>query len=79
VSRARRPWTRLLAWLREPPPPVTADVLHPRPVPFPVRDRCDDDDWDANRTRLNIPIARPYAGALDEARLRVPRPGRGPW
>lgn len=59
--RPQRPWTRLLAFLRERPPPVTADVLRPRPVPFPVPDR-DDDGWDANRTRLNIPIARPYAG-----------------
>ncbi len=56
----QRPWTRFLAWLRERPPPVTADMLHPRPVPFHVRDRSDD-GWDEHRTQLNIPRARPYA------------------
>lgn len=49
-----------MAYLRERPEPVTAGVLKPRPVPFPVPDR-DDDGWDDNRTRLSIPIARPYA------------------
>lgn len=58
--RPERAWALALAFLRERPEPVTADVLKPRPVPFPVPDR-DDDGWDRNRTRLNIPIARPYA------------------
>ncbi len=72
--KPERPWTRLLAWLRERPPPVTADVLRPRPVQFPVRGSAGYDD----KTHLDIPLARPYAGALDEARLRVPRPRGGP-
>jgi hypothetical protein len=70
----QRPWTRLLAWLRERPPPVPVDVLRQHPVPFPLREQAVDD----HRTRLDIPRARPYAGDLDEARLRVPRPGGGP-
>jgi hypothetical protein len=59
--KPERPWALALAYLRERPEPVTADVLKPRPVRYPVPDR-DDDGWDDNRTRLNIPIARPYAG-----------------
>ena len=59
--KPERPWALALAYLRKRPEPVTAEVLKPRPVPFPVPDR-DDDDWETNRTRLNIPIARPYAG-----------------
>ena len=67
--RPERAWTLALAFLRERPPPIQADVLRPRPVPFPVRDSAGYDD----KTHLDIPLARPYAGAVDEARLRVPR------
>ena len=74
--RARRPWTRLLAFLRERPAPVQADVLWQRPVRYPVPARRDD-GWDENRTQLNIPIARPYAGGTREACLRAPRPKGG--
>jgi hypothetical protein len=70
----QRPWTRLAAWFREPPPPVQVDVLRQHPVPFPVRDTAGYDD----KTHLDIPLARPYAGDLDEARLRAPRQRGGP-
>ena len=56
-----RLWTQLLAWFRRQPAPVVADVLRQHPVPYPVAARGDD-GWDENRTQLNIPIARPYAG-----------------
>ena len=75
--KPERAWMLALAFLRERPPPVKVDVLQQHPVPFRVRDKGDD-GWDENRTQLNIPRWRPYAGALDEARLRVPRPRRRP-
>ena len=62
--RPQRPWTRLLAWFRQHPEPVQAEVLMPRPVPFPVPDLGDYED--DGRTRLDISRARPYAA--------VPRP-----
>jgi len=72
--RPARPWTRLLAWIRQPPAPVQADVLRPRPVPFPVRERPVRED----RTLLDIPRARPFTAG--QAGPRVPRQREGgPW
>jgi hypothetical protein len=51
------PWTQFLAWMRRPAPPVTAGVLHPRPVPLPDPGTADGYE---ERTRLDIRIARPY-------------------
>jgi hypothetical protein len=65
--RLRRPWARLLAWIRRPPAPITADVLKPRPVPYPVRDRAVRED----RTLLDIPRARPFTAG--QVGPRVPR------
>jgi hypothetical protein len=62
--RPERPWALALAFLRERPPPVTADVLWQRPVRLPVRDPAEDDD---DRTLLGIRVA-PY----------VPRQRGGP-
>jgi hypothetical protein len=54
-------WSLALAFLRERPPPVAADVLHPHPVRFPVPAWCEDEEWDDDdRTRLGLRIA-PYA------------------
>jgi hypothetical protein len=65
--RPERAWTLALAFLRERPPPVTPDVLHQHPVPFPVRDRPVRED----RTLLDIPRARPFTAG--QAGPRVPR------
>ncbi len=62
--KPERPWALALAFLRERPAPVTADVLRPRPVPFPVPDPAEAEE----RTRLDIRIARPYAGTDGDAR-----------
>lgn len=72
-----RAWTLALAYIRDRPPPVTADVLRPRPVPYPVPGWAEDDD---DRTLLGLRVA-PYVGAVDETRLRAPRPRRrgSPW
>lgn len=55
--RPERPWALALAFLRQRPPPVTASVLRPRPVPFPVPDCGEDDDW----TQFGLRVA-PYVG-----------------
>jgi hypothetical protein len=59
--KPERWWRRAWYWPGTPPPrrtaaPVTAGVLRPRPVPYPVPDRTADDD----RTRLDVPLARPF-------------------
>lgn len=42
--KPERPWALALAFLRERPAPVTADVLRPRPVRLPVPDPVGYDD-----------------------------------
>jgi hypothetical protein len=69
--RPERPWTRLLAWIRQPPAPVPADVLHPRPVPYRVRGRAGLED----RTLLDIRIARPFTAG--QVGPHVPRQREG--
>ena len=62
------PWhlaTRLLAWIRQRPAHVQADILRQRPVRYPVPDCAEDDD----RTQFGMRVA-PY--------VTVPRPRRAP-
>lgn len=68
--RPEHPWTRLLAWMRQPPAPIPVAVLRQHPVPYPVRARYED------RTLLDIRRARPFTA--DQVGLHVPRQRGGP-
>jgi hypothetical protein len=57
MSRTRRFWTRLAAWLRQ-PEPAAPDVLLPRPVPYHIPDR--DGDYDDGKTYLDLLRVAPY-------------------
>jgi hypothetical protein len=61
--KPERFWTLALAFLRERPEPVTADVLRQHPVPFPIRDSPGYDD----KTHLRADFARRAAQADGES------------
>jgi hypothetical protein len=70
--KPERAWTLALAFLRERPPPVTPDVLHQRPVRYPVPGPSEDKD---DRTQFGLRVA-PYVlrgFTAGQARPRVPR------